>query len=174
MKSRLLPFLLSVGIVVWCVTLAVADEARRTPAKPVPLTARIDALLRPHLNPPPLPVSLPNPFLVVRGTAEFTESSAAAPTPEARAAGPLDESGPVTDTDMLARGVAQLKIGGTMQINDVTQVMINRTTYKEGDFLTLETKPTPIHVQLVRLTREELTLRYNEATQAVRLKNAIK
>jgi hypothetical protein len=174
MKSRLPSFLLSVGLVASCVTLAVADEAARTPTKPVPLTARIDALLRPHLNPPPLPVTLPNPFLVVRGTAEFTESSGAASAQDARAPMSMDESGPATDADMLARGVAQLKIGGTMQINDVTQVMINRTTYKEGDFLTLETKPTPIHVQLVRLTREELTLRYNEATQAVRLKNAVK
>jgi hypothetical protein len=150
---------------------APAAEASAAPRPSVPLVSRIDALLRPHLKPTPLPVSLPNPFIVVRGSAELSETPGPKAVPEPGvSAAPAVEDALLTDGEILARCMAQLKIGGTMQLNDVTQLMINRNTYKEGDYLTLEGRSAPIHVQIVRLSREELTLRYNEVTQTVRLK----
>jgi hypothetical protein len=145
------------------------------PAKSVPLTARIDALLRPHLQPSALPVSLPNPFVVVRGSAELTEAAGPVTGPEPRVPpAATEEASPATDGELLAQATAQLKIGGTIYANNVTQLMINRNTYKEGDFLTLDAKPVPLHVQIVRLTRDELTLRYNDVTQTLPLKAATK
>jgi hypothetical protein len=158
--------LLAVGPLV---ALRAMGAVSTAPAKPS-LAGRIDALLRPHLKPTSLPVTLPNPFVVVRGSAELTDNHEAAepeiPAPET----PVDPGHP-TDAEVLARAVSRIKIGGTMHVNDQTQLMINGDLYREGDPLTLENKPNPIYAQIVRLTPSELTLRYKDATQTVRLKN---
>lgn len=53
--------------------LRAADPSPAPPAGKGRLTEHIDALLRPHRQPVPLPVVLPNPFIVRRGTVDFTE-----------------------------------------------------------------------------------------------------
>jgi hypothetical protein len=171
MKHRL-PFsvLLAAGLFPAAALLRAADPFAVEPAGKNRLTERIDALLRPHLKPAPLPVVLPNPFVVVRGTADLTDvHDPAAGT--AYIAPPADDSPPATDAEMLARCVARLKIGGTMQVSDVTQLTINQELYKEGDYVALEGKGGALlYVRITRLTPGELTFRYKEATQLVRLK----
>lgn len=61
-----------------------------------------------------------------------------------------------------------------MQVNDVPQIIINQEVYKEGDYVILENRRALIYVQIARLTLEELTLRYQEATQVIRLKHPAK
>jgi len=174
MKHRLPLLLLAAGLLPAAAFLRAAEP----PPAPSPgksrLIARIDALLRPHLKPAPLPVVLPNPFTVIRGTADFTEGHDPAAT-TASFASPADDAAHLTDEEMLARCMARLKIGGTMQVNDVTQLLINQELYKEGDYVILEDKGGAlVYVQIVRLSPGDLTLRYKEATQVIRLKNPAK
>lgn len=148
---------------------AAAPTPAAPPAGKDRLAGRIDALLRPHLRPAPLPVVLPNPFLVIRGTVDFTEAHD--PAASKQPAPPAADLPPLTDAEVLASCVARLKIGGTMQVNDLPQLLINQELYKEGDYVILEHKAALLYVQIVRLTPDEITLRLKEATQTIRLKN---
>jgi hypothetical protein len=172
MKHRLpLSVLLAAGLSLAAALLRAADPSAVPPAGKNRLTERIDALLRPHLKPAPLPVMLPNPFVAVRGTADLTDAHDPAAPGTAYLAPPADDSLPSTDAETLARCMARLKIGGTMQVSDVTQLTINQELYKEGDYVALEGKGGALlYVQIARLTPEELTFRYKDATQVVRLK----
>ncbi|MDB6113973.1 MAG: hypothetical protein JWQ62_918 [Lacunisphaera sp.] len=147
--------------------------AANPPATPErPLAERIDALLRPHLKPTPLPITLPNPFIVVHGTADFTGD-----TPTARVAGPDLRRGTIgpaglSDPEKLAQAVTKLRIGGTIKVNDVTHLIVNQVPYREGATFMAEGKDEEILLQIVRLRPDELVLGFKDATQAIRLKNA--
>jgi hypothetical protein len=169
-----LSVLLAAGLFPAVALLRAADPSPVPPDGKTRLTGRIDALLHPHLKPVPLPVVLPNPFIVVRGTADLAEAHDPAAPGAANPAPPADDSPLLTDAETLARGVARLKIGGTMQVNDATQLIINQEPHKEGDYVILENKGALLYVQISRLTPAELTLRFREATQVIRLKNPAK
>jgi hypothetical protein len=140
----------------------------------------IDALFKHRLKPDPLPVTLPNPFLVVSGVISNKRPDGSESDPasvgdsEAHdgppAAKPGDAPPPGSDAEALARHVASLKIGGTIQINGQLQLIINQSPRKEGDLIFLDNKSAVIYLRLIRLTPTELTLGFNEAVQTVRLK----
>jgi hypothetical protein len=142
---------------------------------------RIDALFKRRLKPEPLPVNLPNPFQVVGGTinakgADGPDDDAppkvtADPRPVDPAPKVVEETGPLSDSDALAGYAARLKIGGTIQLNGRAQLIINQSPYKEGDFIFVDNKDAVIYLQIVRITPTELTLRFKDIEQTLRLKN---
>lgn len=124
---------------------------------------RIDSLLRHRLKPDPLPVDLPNPFLVIRGSVGF-----------ARADAPEKEDGERKKTagenaEVLARHAAELKIGGVVWLKDqVLQIFINDLLLKVGDFITLDRNDATIRIQVVGIQPGLLILRLDEAVHTVR------
>jgi hypothetical protein len=174
--KHLLRSFLSLAASLW---LAVAPlSAADAPGKASRITDRIDALFRQRLRPVPLPVDLPNPFLVVSGATSRRPDEAgpggdATPGATNRAKS-ADEVQPGTDAETLARYAAKLKIGGTIVVSGVTQLVVNQSPYKEGDYIFLDSKEALMYVQIIRLTSSELTLGFKEAKQVIRLKNPAK
>lgn len=145
------------------------------------LKESIDALFKHRLKPDPLPVILPNPFLVVSGSinSRRADGSETDPTTEggpeghasASATKPGAETPPGSDAEALARYVASLKIGGTLRINGQLQLIINQSPRKEGDLIFLDNKNAVTFLRIIRLTPVELVLGFNDAVQTVGLKN---
>jgi len=131
----------------------------RTPAQVERTQQRIDALLKLRMKPEPLPVTLPNPFQVVSGSATRSEGDA----PVVPAETPVD-----TSADALARYVAKLQIGGLIRISGQPQLFINDAPRKEGDFLIVEQKDAVIYLQIMKITSSTVTFRLNEATLTVK------
>lgn len=139
---------------------------------------RIDALVKRRLNPPALPADLPNPFQLAGGAKRPDGSDAETPDgsdPAAHPARPNDppagELPPVgTDAEALARYIARLKITGTVLLNGRVHLIINQSTYKEGDYIFLNNKDASLYLQVVRLAPDELVLGFNQAVQTVKLK----
>lgn len=133
------------------------------------LTDRIDALLRPRLQPAALPLVLPNPFTVVRGSAEREDPATTSATSASTIATNVDST-PLTDTELLERAISRLRIGGIVEVGGITKIILNATPYREGEGLTFEDKGKTLYLQVLRLTPTDLTLGYNDASQVVRLK----
>ena len=181
-------FLLAPGLLLAAVFFPAAGAG----AVPVPAAAkaathsqhlreRIDALFKRRLKPEPLPVTLPNPFLVVSGgingkrpdgtesdpaTGDDRDAHVGAPDPK-----PAEETPPASDTEALAHYMATLKIGGALQLNGRPQLIINQSPRKEGDLIFLDNKDSMIYLRVIRITPFELTLGFKEVEQTVRLKN---
>ena len=123
---------------------------------------RIDTLIGPRLNPPPLADSLPNPFYT------------ALALPPTETPPPVEDIGPSapdsSDADTLASYAASLKISGGMEINGQALLTINSALYKVGDVIPVGTKSRQIYLQVLRITPTELTLGLNEVQLAVPLK----
>ena len=143
---------------------AAALAAVGTAAGPSEKTRQqIDSLLRHRLKPDPLPVDLPNPFLVIRGSVGF-----------ARTDGPGEEDGERkksagNSAEVLARHAAELKIGGVVWLKDqVLQIFINELLLKEGDFITLDRNNATIRIQVARIQPGRLILRLDDAEHTVR------
>lgn len=150
-------------------TLAAAPSARSKPPRPggetnsnavhfEKIKIKIDALLKPRLNPDPLPNPLPDLF-------QRSEVSRPAP-PKATTEG----LAPSTDSEMLLYYGASLKISGTVRIDDETHLVINQAPYKEGDNLTLKTKDATVKLRILGIAPGELTLGLNEAVQVIKFK----
>ncbi len=167
----------------WCLAGAVAlvvaaASTGRTLAQTERTQQRIDTLLKRRLKPDPLPVSLPNPFQVVSGTAsrkaDGSEAETAPPEGDAGNPGnsaiapPPEESSVDSSKEALARYAAKLKIGGLVRLNGQPQLIINDSPRKEGDFIIVEHKDAVTYVQIVRIAPGALTLRLNEAVQTIK------
>ncbi|HKB56726.1 MAG TPA: hypothetical protein VKC51_03975 [Lacunisphaera sp.] len=183
MKRLPRPFLsLAAGLWLAAAPLSAADAlpaGAAAPGKASRITDRIDALFRQRLRPVPLPVDLPNPFLVVSSATSRRPDDAGPGGNEATVvatnrAKSADEVQPGTDAETLARYAAKLKIGGTIVVSGVTQLVVNQSPYKEGDYIFLDSKEALMYVQIIRLTSSELTLGFKEAKQVIRLKNPAK
>ncbi len=119
--------------------------------------ARIDTLLKPRLNPTPLPDEMPNPFTL----------PGAAPAP-----GPTQPVAPAAadDTEILARLVAQLKVAGFVQVGDVPRIIINQLSYKEGDILAIREPADGVrYLRVKRIDPPYVTLELNGAEQTIKL-----
>ena len=131
------------------------------------LRAKIEALLNPRLKPEPLPAKPANPF-------QFTlPGTVVLPT------GPID-SGPtrplptaLTDDDqILAYGVARLRITGQVLRGGVSHLLINSVTYKESDLIPVHAAgDTVYYIRIVRIGDGEVTFGYNSASLIVPLAN---
>lgn len=129
----------------------------------------IDALLKNRLNPEPLPAVLPNPFFL----AEVTQATGASPADPAghEKPVPVDAAPPSSDAEFLAFYAATLKISGTVLLNGRPQLVINQSSYKEGDLIVLHNKETNIYLKILRIAPGELTLGYNGIEQTLKFKN---
>jgi hypothetical protein len=139
----------------------------------------IDALFKHRLKPEPLPVTLPNPFVVISGVISAKRADGSESDPAATADGEAHDgtsatrtgdNPPASDAEALARHIASLKIGGALQLNGQLQLIINQAPRKEGDLIFLDNKNAVTYLRLIRLTPTELTLGFNEAVQTIRLK----
>jgi hypothetical protein len=130
----------------------------------------IDALLKNRLKPEPLPAVLPNPFQLAEAAPTNTS-----PTPGNEPTGheavvPVEAAPPGSDAEFLALYAATLKISGTVLLNGRLQLIINQSSYKEGDVIVLHNKETNIYLKIVHIVPGELTLGYNGVEQTVKFK----
>ena len=144
---------------------------------------RIDSLFKRRQKPEPLPVILPNPFLVIGGVMDAGRTEEAEPSPRAEPVENVQsgvimpetsapEEAPVSDdASVLARHVLTLKIGGTVQLNGQLRIIINQAPRKEGDLIFMDKKDSVTYLKVIRVTPFELTLGFNDAVQTIRLKN---
>lgn len=141
------------------------------------IVQRIDALLRHRLRPEALPIDPPNPFSVTGGGIRDSAieggrvRSSMIVEPLSNSGGNLNpdrEAVPASNADVLAGCVRALRIGGVIQMKDQTQVVINDAPRKEGDYLTVQWNNAPVHLRLVRITRELFVVRYQDAELTLR------
>ncbi|MES2693527.1 MAG: hypothetical protein V4773_08645 [Verrucomicrobiota bacterium] len=135
------------------------------------ITRQIDALLKHRLRPEPLPLDLPNPFVLTG----VTTTQRARPTVvengariEDAAASPNREATQVNHSEILADCAARLRIGGTIRLKDHVQIVINDTPRKEGDFLYVPYQATRIPMEIVRIMNDRIVLRYMGAEISVK------
>jgi hypothetical protein len=167
MKPSTRPFLLiAAGLAGAAALVVAATTAGRTAAQVERTQQRIDNLLKLRLKPEPLPVTLPNPFQVVGGTATRTDAEENAESPTVTP--PAEDTAPDSNADALARYAAKLKIGGLIRINGQPQLIINDAPRKEGDFIIVEHKESVTYLQIMKILPGALTIRLNEATLTVK------
>ena len=161
---------------------ALMAPAAPTPGVPAPKKTtdrfertkeHIDALLKNRLKPEPLPANLPNPFFL---TEVASRPPGGAPDHAAEPAGhetpvPADAAPPGSDAEFLAFYAATLKISGTVLLNGRPQLVINQSSYKEGDIIVLHNKETNIYLKILHIAPGELTLGYNGGEQTLKFKN---
>jgi hypothetical protein len=139
---------------------------------------RLDALLKHRIKPEPLPVDLPNPFLVFSGGiresgAENASSRLAAGKETGAGTAGSDATAPAalappTTTEILSDCTARLKIGGIIIVNGQAQISINGILRKEGDLIAVEWNHTTIPVRLVRFVSGQVVFRYRDAEMTVK------
>lgn len=143
-------------------------DAKRAADRYALTKARISNLLDQRLKPAPLPANPPNPFSQVRkdlpGDPEATPGRAPVPPPE----GP--ESSDISDSDLLHKYAATLKIGGVITRNGVLYLTINNAASKADDLIPAGNKDRPTYLKIISLTLTELTLGLNDATLVISLK----
>ncbi len=138
----------------------------------------IDGLLKHRLKPDPLPMTLPNPFVVVSGGIVARHEDG--PGPEVRGEGETEKlpaspegkvsaEAPASSAEVLARCAATLKIGGIIRLKDqAVQIVVNGVPRKEGDFIVLEQDQAVVRLQLARIMSGMILVRLNEAEQTIR------
>jgi len=128
------------------------------------LKGKIDALLSPRLKPGTLPEKPANPF---QFTLPGSTIVPVAPDPVK----PMPTA--LTDDDqILAFGVARLRISGLVLRGGVSHLLINSATYKESDLIPVRASgDTVYYIRLVRISEGEATFGYNNTTLVVPLPN---
>lgn len=147
------------------------------PAGPSPTIVRqIDALLKHRLQPEPLPVEPPNPFVVTGGGirdsvvegGRVRPSLAVENLSASASANPDREAVPANNADILAACAGKLRVGGMIRLKDQIQIVIDNAARKEGDFLTVQWAGAPVHLRIVRLLSDQFVLRYQDAELTLR------
>jgi hypothetical protein len=164
-------FLLAANLMLAAPAAAPASSPK-APTQSERLQMRIDALLKRRLKPEPLPVVLPNPFVVVSGGTngvrlDGNDDDGADGVVVETPAKPT-EPVPTTSAEALARGAAKLRIGGMVRLKDELQIIINDSPRKVGDTVVLDRNNAMTYFQVVRIAPGEVTLRLNDATQTIR------
>ncbi|MBC7369096.1 MAG: hypothetical protein H7343_20185 [Undibacterium sp.] len=136
-----------------------------------PIRLRIDQLLKARVNPEPLPAVLPNPFTLPNATTALAIDDDLAPVAPAAPVAAPEGPEPGSDLETLTRFAATLKIGGMVALNGKTSLYINQLLYKVGDIILMEKRDPKSAVKVVRIAPGVLTLSFNEARHAIRLKN---
>lgn len=131
------------------------------------LKAKIEALLSAHLKPEPLPDKPANPF-------QFTLPGSTVVTPGPTVPSPTEPE-PVTlsdDDQILAYGVARLRVTGQVLRGGVAHLLINSATYKQSDLIPVRAAgDTVYYIRIVRIADGEVTFGYNASTLVVPLRN---
>ncbi|HVT73445.1 MAG TPA: hypothetical protein VHD61_09930 [Lacunisphaera sp.] len=166
--------LLAAGPAVAATAAAAAEPAKNESATAIALRkiadryaltkSRIASLLDQRLHPAPLPAKLPNPFYRVPETpvAQTPDS-----TPDTAS---LPAAPDLTDADVLAKFAASVKISGYLEIGGTPRLTINSTLCRTGDVIPYGPRDRQVYIQVQKITPDEVTLKLNDATQAVRLR----
>lgn len=125
--------------------------------------AKIEALLRPRLKPEPLAEKPANPF-------QFTLPGALVALPTDPGPGQPAPDALSDDAQILAYGVARLRISGLVLRNGISHLLINSATYKESDLIPVRASgDTVYYIRIVRVTADDVTFGYNRVTVDVPL-----
>lgn len=128
---------------------------------------RINNLLDRHRKATPLPEKPDNPFFFLVAGSEPVKPAATTAAVE-----PLKPVALATDDQILAYAVSRLRISGQVQRAGVAHLMINSTSYREGDLIPVRgTGETVYYVKVVRIASTEVTFGYNDVTLPVTLRN---
>lgn len=150
------------------VSAANTADAKRAADRYALTKVRISNLLDQRLKPAPLPVNPPNPFSQVQkdlpGDPAATPNRAPVEIPQ----GP--EAADISDSDLLRKYAATLKIGGVITRNGVLHLTVNNTASKAGDLIPAGNKDRPTYLKIISLTLTELTLGLNDTTLVIPLK----
>jgi hypothetical protein len=134
---------------------------------------RIDALLKHRLRPEPLPVELPNPFLLYSGGIHDFKEDDGSSKPVVKAEN-TTEGGPnggavvkplsaPSNVETLMDCVARLKAGGSVVINGQTYLAINGVLRKAGDIILSDWNNLLVKIQVVRIVPGHAVFRYQDA-----------
>jgi hypothetical protein len=157
------PHFISFLVVAGLAGALLAAPTAPTPEQSAAIRRQVDSLLKARLQPVPLPLDPPNPFIPVSGTpGGVVAPTAATPAPlPAR-----DRSG--EDAEILARFASRLRITGLIRVKDQVHVIINDTPWKEGDFIIVSRDPNLVQLQVARIQPGQLTLKLEDAELVLR------
>ncbi len=139
---------------------------------------RIEALLGHRSETPPKFDSRKSPFRPASGGPAALASTAT--TGGASPLSPTTSNGPVEapassanpaatgDLQLLQLATANLKVAGTIQINNVAHLVINQVPYKEGDVIIARAKGNAIYLRVKNISRYSYTLSLNETELSVK------
>jgi hypothetical protein len=139
-----------------------------SPEKLAQTRARLDALYRYRLQPPPLPDARSNPFRIgdaaaVSASADPRSGAVAAPVAGAE---PASTDG---DAVLLKRAAETLRINGLVETGGRMIVVLNDANYKEGDVLTVRLQGSPVVLRIRQITPTQITLGLNDAETTLRI-----
>ncbi len=166
MNSALRP---SLRVALGLGTLLAVPAATPPASPPPPLTAaqQIDRLLHRRLKPEPLPLDLPNPF--VMSAKELKDSIIASSPAGADTADDAHEiARPLSNAEVLSDGISRLRFAGIIRLKDQIQVVINDQPRKEGDTLKVPWNNTQILIRVQRISSNDVILRYLDVEATVR------
>jgi hypothetical protein len=126
---------------------------------------RIEALLNQRLKPSSLPEKPANPF-------DFTQPGTQVLVPGDPIPTQIVSNIPRTDDEILAYAVARLRITGLVLRGGVSHVLINSTTYRDGDLIPVSgSGETVYYIRLKRISDRKVVFEYNDASAEVVLPN---
>ena len=156
------------------VTAALTGALFAAPVAPTPeqsarIRLQVDALLKGRLQPVPLPLDPPNPFIPVAASPGIAPATAAPVAPVAAnpASAPVADPA-VEDAELLARYASRLHITGLIRVKGQVHVIINDTPWKEGDFIIVSRDPGVVQLQVARIQPGQLTLKLEDAELVLR------
>jgi hypothetical protein len=147
----------------------VAAPVAPTPEQSARIRRQVDALLKSRLQPEPLPLDPPNPFvpMVSPGVAPVAAAPVAPVATANPAPAPIVDRA-AEDAALLARYASRLRITGLIRVKDQVHVIINDTPWKEGDFIIVSRDPGVVQLQVARIQPGQLTLKLEDAELVLR------
>ncbi|MDD3179084.1 MAG: hypothetical protein PHQ04_01895 [Opitutaceae bacterium] len=131
--------------------------------------AKIDTLYRNRLRPPPSPAAHTDPFRI----GEAVDSTTRDAPPSADSSAITSEAIPVSDSVILQHVADGLRINGLVKIGGRLHVVLNESTYKEGDILSARYQGSPVLLRVRRITPTQVTLALNAAETSLHLQPVI-
>jgi hypothetical protein len=163
-RQNLISFLVAAGFA----GVLFAAPTAPTPEQSARIRRQVDALLKMRLQPVPLPLEPPNPFIPVAGGPGATAAGPGSVTTSANPApGPVPDDS-VEDAEVLARYASRLRITGLIRVKGQVHIIINDTPWKEGDAIIVSREPTLVQLQVTRIQPGQLTLKLDEAELVLR------
>jgi hypothetical protein len=151
--------------------LAIVAAAATPPPSPIPppsIAEQLERLLNRRLKPEPLPLDLPNPFVMLAKEPRdsmITQPVAIADAPPADA---IEAIRPVANVDVLADAISRMHFGGVIRMKDQVQILINDTPRKEGYTFKMPWNNAQIIIRVQRISPADVVLRYLDVEATVR------
>lgn len=163
-RPHLLPFLVAAGLAGALFSAPTAP----TPEQSAKIRRQVEGLLKARLQPVPLPLDPPNPFIPVAAGPGATSAAPAPATTAGNAAPAPAPDHSVEDAEVLARYASRLRITGLIRVKGQVHIIINDTPWKEGDAIIVSREPSLVQLQVSRIQPGQLTLKLDEAELVLR------